>query len=105
MVSYAEPNYGEPQRLTQAGYSHAVTLNEVKKYSKISFLIFCNIATMCIYFERSSVKVRELSYAVRVTSDLLKDVLNILRRSDNKLTSCCILKHYAIFIPVMNLSG
>ena len=29
MVSYAEPNYGEPQRLTQAGYSHAVTLNEV----------------------------------------------------------------------------
>ena len=29
VVSYAEPNYGEPQRLTQAGYSHAVTLNEV----------------------------------------------------------------------------
>lgn len=29
VVSYAEPNYGEPQRLTQGGYSHAVTLNEV----------------------------------------------------------------------------
>lgn len=31
VVSYAENNYGEPQRLTQGGYSHAVTLNEVKK--------------------------------------------------------------------------
>lgn len=31
VVSYAEHNCGEPQRLTQGGYSHAVTLNEVKK--------------------------------------------------------------------------
>ena len=30
VVSYAESNYSEPQRLTQSGYSHAVSLNEVK---------------------------------------------------------------------------
>lgn len=29
VVSYAQHGYGEPQRLTQSGFSHAVTLNEV----------------------------------------------------------------------------
>lgn len=34
VVSYAESNYSEPQRLTQAGYSHAVSLNEVKSETR-----------------------------------------------------------------------
>ena len=34
VVSYAQSNYSEPQRLTQAGYSHAVSLNEVKSETR-----------------------------------------------------------------------
>ena len=56
-MSYAEANYNEPQRLTQAGYSHAVSLNEVKSETQwfvYSHVDLCSIINSGVLSVRSS---------------------------------------------------